>query len=132
MMRRFPKGHNQKKRFLPLTRAWEMQTGALPFYKREKATMRKRCTGLAQTSPKSGSAEVICFNSRNSLLSGHQTLGRSSQDLVLSLVRSHESKSLCLSTKGWLAVPDKSLPSEAEESFWKGLFQLTKPPGYKM
>lgn len=35
VMSLFPKGHKQKRRFLPLTKAWEMQTGALSLFKRE-------------------------------------------------------------------------------------------------
>ena len=52
MIRLFPKGHNQKKRFPPFTRVWEMWTRVLSSHERERevATVRKGRTGLVQTS----------------------------------------------------------------------------------
>ena len=77
-------------------------------------------TGLVQTRclQKAVSSDVIYFSSGKSFLSGHRIMCRSSQDLVHFLYVSCESKSLLgvWWHKGWLAIHDRGLSSEVEES----------------
>ena len=97
---------------------------ALSFHKKE-AIVRKMYTGLSRHLRKVVSSDVICFNSRKPLLSGHQSAYRSGQGLVLSLDVSCESKGLFSGVwwhKGWLEVPDKVLSSKVEESLSGGVF----------
>lgn len=82
--------------------------------KKREAVVRKRRTGLLQTSWKAVSPGGVRFNSRP-FIPGRQGVCRSSQGLVLSLEVLCESKSLFPGVwwlKSWLAVSDKV------ESFW--------------
>lgn len=117
----FPRGHNHRRGFLLSTK------------EREDMTVSKG-TWACPTSWASVLSDLIHVNSRNSVLSGHQTVHSASRGLLLSDA-SCESKSLCSGVcphKVGEQILIRGFSREVEESFWRCLFQQTKSPDCKV